>query len=725
MGTGLFSRALALVSVFTLMVLASPARAWDEWAYSLITYSSQYSPTNGSGQQVLDLPDVTTYGDASNAWTPANQDGTTEYITVGFLEPLYATGATIRENYGNGSVIKVEAQDLSGVYHTVWFSTDPSLPGSVVDFKPTWTKTSYLVQALRVVINTNHSSSWEEIDAIGMTGDAVAPLQWASSVLGFSSEYNASPGDWSSARALGIPDVVGYGDNHNAWAPGNQDGTTETITLGFATVAAATGVTVRETFGNGYVTKVETLDTGNAYHTVWTGIDLSQPAAPAWFTATWSQTAYSVKGVRITINTDTTTGWEEIDAVYLHGPQATAPPPTISSLNPDFAYREGPAFTLSVNGTGFVSNSVVRWNGSDRPTTFVSATRLTAQITAADITTPGSQSVTVNSPSPGGGLSAVKAFSVSTDLGQWANVVIGYSTQYNPMPYGYSASSALGAPDVFVLHDNSNAWTPGSMDMGLQYLTLGYARAVQADGVVIRETTAPGFVTQVDLLDVNGVYHTVWTGTDTSSPGGISDFSISFTKTSYLVWGVRVWVDTNHTLADWEEIDAVQLIGLPPTVPAPAITGFGRSPLLKGGPAFTMVVTGTAFQPNTVLRWGGSDRTTAFLSPTQVALSLTAADVASTGTVALTAYTPPPGGGTSSAANISVGPSLWGDVNGSGALDLTDATQALRAAAGINKPASPSAGDIWPEYPDVSAYGDGRVSIGDAIRVLQRVRGLR
>src|SRR6202521_3195045 len=59
--------------------------------------------------------------------------------------------------------------------------------------------------------------------------------------------------------------------------------------------------------------------------------------------------------------------------------------PTISSLSPNSATAGGAAFTLTVNGTGFVSGSTVQWNGSSRVTTFVSATQLTAGITVADI----------------------------------------------------------------------------------------------------------------------------------------------------------------------------------------------------------------------------------------------------------------------------------------------------------------------------------------------------
>jgi hypothetical protein len=63
------------------------------------------------------------------------------------------------------------------------------------------------------------------------------------------------------------------------------------------------------------------------------------------------------------------------------------------------------AFTLTVNGTGFVSGSVVNWNGSPRATTFASSSQLTASIPAADVALAGTATITVSSPSPGGGVS--------------------------------------------------------------------------------------------------------------------------------------------------------------------------------------------------------------------------------------------------------------------------------------------------------------------------------
>ncbi len=66
--------------------------------------------------------------------------------------------------------------------------------------------------------------------------------------------------------------------------------------------------------------------------------------------------------------------------------RAQNPVPLISEpLLPTVAIPGGAGFTLAVNGTGFVSNSVVNWNGTARVTTFVSSSQIKADITAADI----------------------------------------------------------------------------------------------------------------------------------------------------------------------------------------------------------------------------------------------------------------------------------------------------------------------------------------------------
>jgi PKD repeat protein len=69
--------------------------------------------------------------------------------------------------------------------------------------------------------------------------------------------------------------------------------------------------------------------------------------------------------------------------------------PTVSSLSPACAIAGGNGFTLTVNGTNFVSGSTVKWNGASLTTTFNSSTRLTAAVPKANIASPGTASITV------------------------------------------------------------------------------------------------------------------------------------------------------------------------------------------------------------------------------------------------------------------------------------------------------------------------------------------
>ncbi len=88
------------------------------------------------------------------------------------------------------------------------------------------------------------------------------------------------------------------------------------------------------------------------------------------------------------------------------------PAPTINSISPTSAIAGVAGFTLTVNGTNFVSGAGVSFNGNARTTTFVGATQLTAAILASDIASAGTFNVTVTNP--GGQTSNAVTFTVVT-----------------------------------------------------------------------------------------------------------------------------------------------------------------------------------------------------------------------------------------------------------------------------------------------------------------------
>ena len=164
----------------------------------------------------------------------------------------------------------------------------------------------------------------------------------------------------------------------------------------------------------------------------------------------------------------------------------TNPAPAITSLSPDSATMGGPAFTLTVNGSNFVSDSTVHWDGSPRTTAFVSSTRLTADITAADIATVGTVSVTVvNLLAPGGGTSNALSFTIS-----------------NPTPTITSlspVSATVGGP-AFTLTVNGTDFVSGS--------TVHWDGAARTTAFV-SSTQLTGAITAADIAALGTVSVTV------------------------------------------------------------------------------------------------------------------------------------------------------------------------------------------------------------------------
>jgi trimeric autotransporter adhesin len=82
-------------------------------------------------------------------------------------------------------------------------------------------------------------------------------------------------------------------------------------------------------------------------------------------------------------------------------------PPAITSLSPSSAAVGGAAFTLTVNGAGFVTGNTIAWNGTSLVTKFVSATQLTAPVTAALIAGAGAAFITVTAGAVSSGATAL------------------------------------------------------------------------------------------------------------------------------------------------------------------------------------------------------------------------------------------------------------------------------------------------------------------------------
>ena len=78
----------------------------------------------------------------------------------------------------------------------------------------------------------------------------------------------------------------------------------------------------------------------------------------------------------------------------------------LASLSPATVSAGNVAFTLTVFGSGFSTNSIVEWNGSALSTSYISGSTLQAAVSAAQVANTGSVSITVVNPTIQGGTSS-------------------------------------------------------------------------------------------------------------------------------------------------------------------------------------------------------------------------------------------------------------------------------------------------------------------------------
>jgi uncharacterized repeat protein (TIGR01451 family) len=161
------------------------------------------------------------------------------------------------------------------------------------------------------------------------------------------------------------------------------------------------------------------------------------------------------------------------------------PVPSISSISPVSQNIGGGAFVLTVNGSDFVNGAVVRFAGSDRATTYVSPTQLTASIPASDLAAMGAFNITVFNPAPGGGTSNAQTFTVT------------------PPPPSATTNAATGVTSWVATVHGTVSSNGGSSDVSFEYgLTTTYGYSVPATQSPLAADAANAAVS-ADLIGLN------------------------------------------------------------------------------------------------------------------------------------------------------------------------------------------------------------------------------
>ncbi len=129
-----------------------------------------------------------------------------------------------------------------------------------------------------------------------------------------------------------------------------------------------------------------------------------------------------------------------VSLTVVNPPPPPNPAPAINALSPAFTAAGGAGFTLTISGSGFVSSSKIYWGSAAMATSFVSATRLTAQVPAARTTSAGITAITVQTPSPGGGASNSLQFEIDSASGSTS------APQFTTLSATVSPGSAASYP---------------------------------------------------------------------------------------------------------------------------------------------------------------------------------------------------------------------------------------------------------------------------------------
>jgi hypothetical protein len=144
-------------------------------------------PADWSAKKAVGPPDVDNPAmDHVNAWASAQADMGEQWLEVAFANPVKASQVRIFEVCSAGAVVAIHAIEPSGTSHVVWSGDDPL--GSPGVFEAGFPLTAYLVKRVRIVLDTNRTKGWNEIDAVELVGPAGG--QWAADAAA-SSTYGA------------------------------------------------------------------------------------------------------------------------------------------------------------------------------------------------------------------------------------------------------------------------------------------------------------------------------------------------------------------------------------------------------------------------------------------------------------------------------------------------------------------------------------------------------
>ncbi len=338
---------------------------------------------------------------------------------------------------------------------------------------------------------------------------------------------------------------------------------------------------------------------------------------------------------------------------YAPGP----PPPTITSLSPNSATGGSPAFTLTVDGTGFTSGSVVNWNGPEtggsQPllTNYISSTQLTASVSPGLIAKAGTAAVTVvlggvpsnialftinpgpviNSINPAGATAGGPAFSLTVNGSGFASgAVVDWNGSPLSTTYVSSTQVTASVPADLITKAGTAAVTVvlGTLTTDSAIFIINPAPAVSSLGPPSTTAGGPAFTLTVSGSGFASGAVVDWNGAALPTTYmGSTQVTASVPANLITAAGTATVIVISGGVASNDAIFTVNVLAInslnPPSVPA-------------GGPDFTLTVSGSGFALGSVVNWNGSPLPTTLLNSSEVTAAVPASLIASPGTATIT-----------------------------------------------------------------------------------------
>ncbi len=359
----------------------------------------------------------------------------------------------------------------------------------------------------------------------------------------------------------------------------------------------------------------------------------------------------------------------------------TAPGPTITVLNPNQVNAGGPAFTLQVVGSNFVSGAVVRANGANRPTTFVDASHLNAQITTSDISSPGTVSITVTNPGAGSTTSDPATLTVQPSNFPIIQTLSPDHVQEKSGGFTMTVTGTGFTAGATVRVNGSNRSTTFISATRLTATILSTDVATSGQRSITVASPGGGPESAAATLFITALNGPVTTSVSPASVAvGSPSTKVIINGSNFLIDDIALangsartteFVSSTQiaitlTTADLATAGTIQITvqrkdGSATSAPvnltvsdasSPAITSLDPSTVNVGSSSFVLAVTGTNFQNGAVVLVNSSPRSTTFVDVNHLAASITAADVSTVGLVPISVTNP--GGQTSAIVNLNV-----------------------------------------------------------------------